>query len=437
MAQRKSRKRFGRDVFPPAPSWPRPSFSMLIEAESALATLLWQVAADVRLWSAEPPETRAGLFAPLSVRARRQFAEAVREYPMLRWPLRTMEAMVTAPADTRSSDVALACSMIVDWAGAHHMEETATQYAEAAALASPRDAHLAAIAGTACARIADGARAEVWYRRATRLGRRTRDWEWYIRSYIRWGNLVYEIGDYDRARDYYEKAMRAATWRGRPAFAGQAAHGMLTVAIHTSTYADAEELGLKAFELYPANDARVPHLAHDVAYLLLRHAWYGQAMRILDAVLPMITRPHERIVVLGSVARAAAGLRDRSRFEQAAGEVELLAEICDEGAAMSCVHLAEGAAIFGDWTVAEQLAGRAIDISIRRGERDTQRQAYQTMNRITTRTPPAPTSSAGAERVEATAVIVLGRLQNLFQPAQRPGLPAAATNELPVLTTPV
>lgn len=410
---------------------------MLIEIEPELAALLWQFAADVRLWSAEPAATRGGLFARPSLRMRRQVAHAVQEYPVLRWALRTLEAMVSAPAAARPSDVSVACTKILEWADAHHMVETAAQYAEAAALASPRDAQLAAAAGTACARVADGARAEIWYRRATRLARRYRAWEWYIRGYIRFGNLVYEAGEYARAHRYYGKAKRVATWRGRPAFAGQGAHGQLTVAIHTSTYEKAEEFALTALESYPANNERIPHLAHDVAYLLVRHSWYAQALRILDVVLPMITRPHERIVVLGSVARAAAGVRDRTRFEQAAGEVELLAEISDEGAAMAFVHVAEGCAIFGDWDTAEKLAGRAVEIAIHRAERDTQRQAYATLDRVTTRSAPAPVPSTGPERVDRTVSLFLARLRNQLEPAQRPGAPAVITGELPVLTTPV
>ena len=410
---------------------------MLIEAEAELATLLWTFVADVRLWSAELPDTREALFARPSVRMRRQVADAVREYPVLRWALGTLEAMVSAPAATRASDVSVACSKILAWAEAHQMVETAVQFAEAAALAAPRDAQLAAIAGTACARVADGARAEIWFRRATRLGRRNRDYEWYIRGYIRFANLVYEAGDYVRAHRYYEKALKVATWRGRPGFAGQGAHGMLTIAIHTAPYAKAEQLALAALELYPANNERLPHLAHDIAFLLVRHSWYAQALRILDVVLPMLTRPHERIVVMGSVARAAAGVRDRERFEQAAGEVELLAEISDEGAAMALVHVAEGLATWEDWTAAEQLAGRAVEIAGRRGERDTQRQAHATLNRIRTRSVPLPAPDTTVERIEATVSVVLARLQNQFEPAQRPGAPAIANSELPVLTTPV
>lgn len=441
MVQRKSRKRVGgrsgEDVFPPAPAWPRPSFPMLIETEAEVATLLWTFVADVRLWSAEHPDSREGLFVRPSVRMRRQVADAVQEYPVLRWPLRTLEALVSAPAAARQSDVSTACSRILAWAEAHHMVETSVQFAEAAALAAPRDAQLAAIAGTACARVADGARAEIWFRRATRLGRRNRDYEWYIRGYIRHANLTYEAGDYVRAHRYYEKALRVATWRGRPDFAGQSAHGMLTIAIHTATYAMAEELALAALELYPANNERLPHLAHDIAFLLVRHSWHAQALRILDIVLPMLGKPHERVVGMGSVARAAAGVGNRERFTQAASEVELLAEISDEGAAMALVHVAEGLATWADWDAAERLAGRAVEIASRRGERDTERQAHATLSRIMARRAPLPAPGTSAERVEATVAVVLARLQNQFEPAQRPGAPAIVNSELPVLTTPV
>jgi tetratricopeptide (TPR) repeat protein len=162
---------------------------MLIEAEPSLAGLLWQFARDVHLWSAQPPGERNGLFAPLALRTRRQVARGVEEYPVLRWPLRTLEAMVSAPEVARANDVALACTKLAEWADAHHMTETAIQYAEAAAIAQPRDAQLAAVAGSACARVADVARAEIWYRRAIRLGSRNRDWEWYTRGYIRLANL--------------------------------------------------------------------------------------------------------------------------------------------------------------------------------------------------------------------------------------------------------
>lgn len=409
---------------------------MLIEADPGLATLLWQMVHAVRMWSAQPPAARAGLFAPLSLDRRRLIAAAVAEYPVLRWPLRTVEVMVSCPEHARPREVALACAKITEWADALHMSESALQFSEAGALADPRNAKLAAVAGSACARLADSARAEAWYRRAIKVGRRNEDWEWYIRAYIRFANLVYELGDFGRAHDYYLKALRAARWRGRPPFAGQAAHGMFQVAIHVSGYRQAEDLGLLALSAYPVNHERVPHLAHDIAYLLLRHGWYSRATRILDAVVPMIVRPNERIVVMGSVARAAAGMKRRDQFEQAAAEVELLAEISTEGAGMAFVHVAEGFLTFGQWDAAERLAARALEVAMRRGERDTQRHAYATLDRITHRTPAATEPPVAAGRVDATVATVLTRLETLSAPRQRPGAPAVATAELPVLSTP-
>lgn len=409
---------------------------MLVEADPPIATLLWQLAHSVRMWSAQPAAERAGLFAALDLERRRQIAAAIAEYPTLRWPLRTLELMVSSPHAAREREIALACSKVMDWADALHMTETALQFAEAAALANSRDARLAAVAGSACARLADSARAEIWYWRAIRLGRRAEDWEWFIRANLRLANLAYEHGAYPRARRHYRRALRTARWRGRALFAAQGAHGLVTVAIQTASYDVAERLAIRALGLYPVHAERVPHLAHDVAFLMLRHGWYSRAARILDAVLELIPRPHERIVVQGSIARAAAGMRNRARFEQAAGEVQLLGEISDEGAAMACVHLAEGRAAFEEWAEAETLAARALEIATRRGEQDTARQAHATLGRITSRLPLAPEPTTGTERIDAAVTQVLERLAALSAPALRPGSPTVTTSELPVLTTP-
>ncbi|HYW08517.1 MAG TPA: hypothetical protein VE913_16275 [Longimicrobium sp.] len=230
------------------------------------------------------------------------------------------------------------------------MNETALQFIEAAAYAAPTDAELATTAGFHCFRLADWERAATWYHRAIILARQAEEWVWYIRGHLRLGILLFQQGYHDEARPHYLRAARA-------------------------------------LELYPKRHSRLPYLAHDYAFLLVRNALYSRALAVLDHLDPEMFEPQYRIILWGTVARAAGGMRDRARYDLAREQVLRLAAVSDEYAAAALVHVAEGWRSFGEWTAAEWTAGQALDTAIRRSDGTANRLAYALLDRIAERAP--------------------------------------------------
>jgi tetratricopeptide (TPR) repeat protein len=299
------------------------------------------------------------------------------------------------------------------------MPETALHYAEAAALANPMRAEAAALAGSACVQRGETQRAAVWLARAVRIARRTQDWVWYARSQIRFGRLLYEQGDLGRARRCYERAHRKAVWSGHYECAAKAHHDMLLIECSGGTYRSAEAHALSALELYPMRSHRLPHLAQDFAYLLTCHGAYTDALEVLDAALPLLTRPDERIAAYATTAKASAGATQSDRHLAASEDVLLLASLSDVNAAGALMLAAEGAHILSDWERADFLATASIHIAKRRQEREPLERARKVLDAATRRIPPDPVfRAAPPERVNGAKAAFLMRLKKLRVPTE-------------------
>lgn len=234
----------------------------------------------------------------------------------------------------------------------------------------------------------------------------------------------------------YLKAARNATWAGYREYAGQGWHGMLTVEGEIGSFKNGQAYALKALELYPVNYYGVPNLAADYSYLLLRQGWYSAARPLLSCVLETLGPENRaRIIILGSVARVAAGLKDWSTFDSVASEILVRAEISDEGAATALIHLSEGTRILQEWDEAERLAARALAIAIRRQEADTIRMAYATLDRIMLRTSPEPDQEPPASaKVVSTIQQFIQRMSAARAPAIETEAPASVAANVTALT---
>ncbi len=394
----------GRPKVPLPPASQRHTFDFCGEVEGALGVVLWKRVRAVKLWAATRRERRRGLFTPPSGRTREQFLRAVDQAPELREPLATLTALVRWPERARPPAVAAACLAVAEWAEGQGKLETALQFAEAAAAARPRDPGAAAVAGQFCTRVAAVDRAVVWLQRAVVLARRAQDRVWYIRAHLRLGHLTFHLGDYDQARRLYVLAGRMAARTGRRALAGQAQHDLFTVACEVGTYEDAESHAWKALELYPVRHPGVPFLAHDYAWLLNREGFFSSAHVLLRATLPLIAT-HRRLPILGSLARACAGIGDREGYRAAVEEVLRLAGDTGEGAAAALIHVSGAARHFGDWALVETAAARALEVAVRREEAEPQQRARAILEGLAAREPGPPDRSPpdGSRAGELTA----------------------------------
>jgi hypothetical protein len=411
---------------PPAPHSPRPDTAVAAEVGGVPGFLLWLRLRDVVLWSGVPSDERKDLFQPVSPEHEGWEREAA-VVEALAPAIRTLSALVRYPELVTGADVGAACSAVSAWAAATDRRETALHFAEAAALADPLDASLCAEAGTACVLAAASTppeadastaatvsaeadrRAEIWFDRGIRIGRWMGQWEWYIRCLIRAGMQAYELGDFGRARRSYRGARATAVWRGFPDLAGKAHHDMMLIERAVGTYERAETNLYAALSNYPVRYQRLPQLAHDAAYMFVCWGAFRAALEVLDAVDPLIEKPNERIAVMGTLARAAAGTGDRARYREAMADVLLYAALSEINAAAALVLVAEGALDFREWGRSAELAAYGLRIAERRREREPQRRAEMVLGNAAARKIPEYPSVA-PERVQRTKVMILDRL---------------------------
>jgi hypothetical protein len=419
------------------------------EIGGTVGLVLWLRLRDVVLWARVPEAERKDLFGPIALEHQEWELEAA-SIDALTTAVRTLSALARYPELVRGADVADACSAVSAWAMATEKRETALHFAEAAALADPLNARLCAEAGSACVlaaaatpsngdvdarvRSADAdRRAAIWFERGLRIGRWTEQWEWYIRCRIRAGMHAYELGDFRRAERAYRGAHSTAVWRGFPDLAGKAHHDMMLIECAVGTYDRAESHLYGALSNYPVHYQRLPHLAHDAAYMFVCWGAFKPALELLDAVYPLIEKPTERIAVLGTIARAAAGVHDRSRHRDAVADVLLYAALCEINAAAALVLAAEGALDFQDWSRSTELASYGLRLAEKRSEREPQRRAQRVLAYAADRKGPEyPVIQA--ERIQRTKVMVLDRLSKFRAPTGTDEARATLRSELTKFT---
>lgn len=367
-----------KDILPP-PTWSLDELIPPEEINSELSLEFWQRARDVTLWSALPLH-RHRLFQPGS-----KGTAFLSDFPpILTHPLALLRGLVEAPDKVEQSEIAAACAQICKWAEEAGHLRLARMYAEAWANVEPISAQAAATAGGLSTRLADYARAEIWLQRAVRLGRATRTWEWYIRGYLRRGILQFNLGNYKPARRYYSRAYRTAMWGGFTALAGKARHDMMTICTDVGAFDLGIDYGCEVLQLYPADDPVFPYFVHDFAFLLTQAGHFTLSDRLLCAALEFIP-DHRRLLILGTLARTAAAMGDKARYERLSSEVIRRSGSTHEGAAAAYVRLADGARQFADWDRAERLAGIALDIAHKRYEGQPQRLAHELLDKVSVR----------------------------------------------------
>lgn len=415
---RQGTKRLKRTVdIIPVPTW---SPDELVPPEGPaqeLAMELWQRARDVKLWTdAATIGLRRNLFCSSTPLESGLHPESIR------LPVELLRQLVQSPEDATAEGIASACERISQWAADSGYVPLARTYAEAWALVDPDSARAAATAGGLCTRLAEYSRAEIWLQRAVRIGRATRDWEWYIRGYLRRGIIQFNLGSYRPARRFYSRAYRTAVWSGYDSLAGKARHDLMTICTDVGAFDLGIDYAVEALRLYPADDPVFPYFVHDFAFLLVQAGHFRPAETLLSAALEHIPG-HRRLLIHGTLARTVAALGQRERFESFASEVLRRAETSDEGAAAAFVRLADAARGYREWERAERWAGRALEIAHKRQEGQPQRLAHNVLDRVSTRD--AEVMTLPVRRDPAAFVpAFLARLQKHSAP---PGVAGALT----------
>lgn len=168
------------------------------------------------------------------------------------------------------------------------------------------------------------------------------------------------------ARDYYDRASRRAVRTGRRRQAAVARHYIFALEAERGTFDAGLDAVRETLNLYPIYDRRVPYLAHDYAFLLIRNRYFASALALLEKLAPAITKPEERLLVQSSIAWVAAAV---GRYEQhRAAEKYVLdaATAYPEYAAASFIHLAHASRFVGAFDDAAGYAARAEEIAASR-----------------------------------------------------------------------
>jgi hypothetical protein len=252
-------------------------------------------------------------------------------------------------------------------------------FTQAAALTAASDARLSYAVGRMARQRAEYPRAETWFRRAILLGRQSGDWESYALAFTGLGKLYQQRGNLPSAQKAHLRAYRAARRKGLRNAQGMALHDLFVVAVERNEVRQAEEYAASALKAYGAGHPRLPFFAHDVAFFWIERGYFAPALTVLTALLPHFQQPTEQALVLAHIARAASGVRDSERFEDAwrrAWVLNMSAESAERAAAVF-LALAEGAGAAADWDRAAQAAEHAIGIARAREESKIQASAEE------------------------------------------------------------
>jgi tetratricopeptide (TPR) repeat protein len=157
------------------------------------------------------------------------------------------------------------------------------------------------------------------------------------------GNAARRAGLRGKAAEAYQDALGVATL-----------HGHITRAIHFAH---------RALHIYPVHHARLPAFSHDFAFLLVTRGLYTSALSILPLALRHIHRPTERLVALGTLARAAGGAQKPGAFWDALDEIRQLAFTHPSTGVGAMYSAGEGARLMGRWDDAAHLTAEALEMA--------------------------------------------------------------------------
>lgn len=316
-----------RDELPPAPlafadplSVPDETVLgavLLHEVPAPFALHAFQALRAVFAWAAGP-DASAGLFDAAAMAAWEEDVLRTEGVDEALWaPVSVIVGELARPADTDPESLANACLAAADWAFGARAEGTALLFAEAAAAAWPSNARIAWLAGRFHRERLQLGRAEMWFRRASRVAVWTGDWELQARALNSLGNLKVHLGDLPGGREILLSASRLAKRKRLRECQGMVHHDLFVVSTYSGDLRTAELHAEQAFTGYGADHANVPNLAFDIAHFWIEKGQFARAFDVLCALEGSFVDDDRRVRVLASTARAAGALGEADTFDGA------------------------------------------------------------------------------------------------------------------------
>lgn len=424
-----SRKRPWGVLVPP--TWPLDDFAFLHELlehsgeDSSVAACLWSSRNALLTWAECAPEQRSALFQRLGneANARERWASATADAPELGTGLLRFSELFAHPERPAGEALTDACGIVVRWAEERGLLETAIQFAEAAAAVSPDSPLLANTAARICRAKGAMGRAEVWYDRAVGLSRAAGDVLEYINAHLGFGALLLERRAFRAAQKKIRRAGTRARQQGMREQAAEAFHDALAVAIVEGDPARAAHFARRAADAYPRHAARYPAFGYDLAYLLTCCGMYRESLALLQLVVERIEAPADLIIVLGTLARAAAGTGERHLFDEATSRVAGMAGRFSHTAAAALYNVGEGARLLGEWGAAAAYADEASELARRSNSKQVLWLAATLRRAVLERQAPTPVLLRSDPRALLLAQLsdtVYSRLEAWRGPTWRP-----------------
>ncbi len=295
-----------------------------------------------------------------------RYAAAGSQLPELRAEFEVLGHFACGERDPQAAADAL--FTVAEWAVEKHMPLVAVHCAEAAASLEPASSSKALAAGTSNRNFGDLlSRADLYYERAVPLARTSRNWRIYVRAHLGKGHVKKSLGHNAVARAHFFTAARAAkTLSGEKWLAGQTQHDLLILAAEEGDFYAGLVYIRAALDSYPRHNARIPGLAHDFGFLLLRMGLFGEAAEVLETVMRSQMPPQDQVIGWSTLAHAVAGLGDSVRYRVASDNMLRMVGLFDVHAAAAFSNLACGAQLLGLWADAEQYALRSLQIAEQR-----------------------------------------------------------------------
>lgn len=393
-------------TMPHPPEWRRAELDPLPDAEDALAWTLWLGLRRIRDWADTPPDERAAFFALAVLDGRggsdtaraARWASARAEAPELEEALTSLARLWSAPAQVEAVELADACDAVAQWAERRALNETALQFAEAAAALEPKSPKRANLAGRACRIGGAWSRADAWYQRGLGMARQQNSRVELFRGNLGAGAVAYLQGRYRSAHDFFVSGAWKARDMGKLPLAARAQHDLMLLAVELGKFGKSLTHAQRALHWYPMHHPRIPYLVHDFAYLLTRVRHEAAALEVLENVRPMIPAEHESLLVWGTVARAAGGSGDAKLFASAKAQVQQLAKRYSQHAAHSLYEVAAGARLLDLWDVCEHFASAALATALAQGRGDTEQDAKRLLLAVASRLPLAQREFLGTSQ---------------------------------------
>lgn len=285
------------------------------------AVVLFEAYRTVEQWTGVPREDRARLADPALERTWVAEVLAAGVSPAEEADLLLIGRIFRDPLGCDPLRIGLALRSLSHLAIERTAPQTAAYLAEAAAHCAPNDPGAAYQAGFTANRAGWTHEAEAWFRHGTIVARRQGDLTQAALFLSALGNVYYRRGALPTSERFHLRALGMARRARSRVRAAGALHDLALLAGERGDLSRAEQRARRAARLYGPNHPGLPLVLHDLAYIWMIHGQFETAYPLMEALLPHLDHPQNRVRTVGNLARAAAGAGWRDPFEQAWGEV--------------------------------------------------------------------------------------------------------------------